>query len=142
MNPRVGSTSRTSATCQTQITTKSLAPLCKRRPGVVPNSKIRFPHPLTGPARVNHGCYRYTDDLLQLEASARGSNDTPHQGYPLVAGFLPLESWAPFLHCHPDQRYAAFLRWGISHGLRIGCQPQDRLETAPLNLQSARTTRS
>ena len=61
----------------------------------------------------------------------------PSQGYPLVARFLPLESWAPFLHYHSDQRYAAFLHQGTSHGFRIGCQPQGRLEAASPSLQSA-----
>ena len=92
---------------------------------------------LAGPAGVRNGRYHYTDDLLQLEAASWGTKDIPAPDNPQIAGFLPIDAWAPFLQCHPDQRYAAFLRRGITQGFRIGCPPQGRLKAAPPNLKSA-----
>lgn len=54
-----------------------------------------------------------------------------------MQGFLPLQSWAPFLQAHPDQRYAAFLRRGMSHGFRIGFNPTSELRAPQPNMQSA-----
>ena len=79
-----------------------------------------------GPAGVYFGCYRYTNDLLQLEASAWGSDDTDCR-----TSHWPFQAWASILHCHPDQWYAA-------HGLGIGCWPQGRIEAVLSNRQSAR----
>ena len=54
-----------------------------------------------------------------------------------MQGLLPLQSWAPFFRAHPDQRYAAFLRRGMSHGFRIGFNPSSELRAPPPNMQSA-----
>ena len=53
-----------------------------------------------------------------------------------ITGFLPIGSWAPFLKSHPDQRFAAFLEWGIKWGFRIGFNPTSELRCKGLNLQS------
>ena len=41
-----------------------------------------------------------------------------------------------FLASHPNQRYAAFLRRGISYGFRIGFNPESNIRVASSNLQS------
>jgi hypothetical protein len=53
---------------------------------------------------------------LALETQA-GPPSTPQAH---ISGFLPLPAWDQFLQCHPDQRFAAFIRRGIQHGFRIG----------------------
>ena len=54
-----------------------------------------------------------------------------------MQGFLPLESWIPYLRQHPDQRLAAFLHRGITFGFRIGVDKSVPLEPPPDNLPSA-----
>ena len=54
-----------------------------------------------------------------------------------MEGFLPLSTWSPLLNSHPDQRFAAFLRRGITHGFRIGADPAKPLRTRHLRLPSA-----
>ena len=77
--------------------------------------------------------YRYTDDLLALEALF---GPVPSSA-PTIEGFLPKESWWPVLASHPDQRFASFLRRGISHGFRIGVSPAAKLPTCHGLLSSA-----
>ena len=87
---------------------------------------------LAGGAAIQDNSYRYTDSLLALEAVAG-----PPPPSPPVEGFLPLDAWSPLLSSHPDQRFAAFLRRGITHGFRIGADPAKPLRTRNLCLPSA-----
>ena len=92
-------------------------------------------HPV-GAAGLRQGSYRYTDDLLQLEAISQG-REPVSQPLPTVSGFLPLDAWAPFLASHPDQRYAAFMRRGIQYGFRVGFNPASPIRAAAANMRSA-----
>ena len=85
---------------------------------------------------IRQGVYRYTDDLLHLEAIAQGKTDVA-QSPQSVVGFLPLHAWTPFLASHPDQCYAAFLERGIRNGFRVGFNPSCPLRSAQSNLPSA-----
>ena len=65
--------------------------------------------------------------LIALEASS-----------PLVLGHdpqlaLPLPLWDPYLRSHPDQRLAAYLRWGIQFGFRVGLDATQPLESCITN---------
>ena len=75
--------------------------------------------------------YKYMDRLLALEARSGG-------GQPVqpISGFLPQSAWEPFLHSHPDQRLAAFLRRGIRYGFRIGFDAAQPLRCHKGNLKS------
>ena len=89
-----------------------------------------------GVAGLCPGSYRYTDDLLQLEAISQGRE--PVSQPPLtVSGFLPLDAWAPFLASHPDQRYAACMCQGILYGFRVGFNPASSIRAAAANMRSA-----
>ena len=83
-----------------------------------------------------HNSYKYSDNLLALEASSGSMSCDMSQP---VQGFLPLPSWEPFLATHPDQRLAAFLRRGISAGFRIGFDRRVELSKSSANLQSVRS---
>lgn len=62
-----------------------------------------------------------------LEAVHATSAQSPVTGFPSVA------RWDPFLKCHPDQEFAAFLRRGFTFGFRIGF---DRRRCSGSNLRS------
>ena len=62
------------------------------------------------------GHYRYTQDLLALEAIP--SQPLAH-GFSM-AGVLPTGKWNPYLSCHPDQVFAKYLRRGLAQGFKIG----------------------
>ena len=52
-------------------------------------------------------------------------------------GFLPMQTWAPFLRQHPDWSHAAFLARGLQRGFRIGFNPSSPLQFEPTNQQLA-----
>ena len=88
-----------------------------------------------------HGKYLYTDDLLALEqiGGAVPEGVTHIQAHIIpVHGFLPLERWDQYLHLHPDQVFAAFLRRGIQSGFRIGFDRSKRLSNCTNNHQSVK----
>ena len=62
------------------------------------------------------GQYRYTQDLLALEAIP--SQPLSH-GFS-VAGVLPTGKWNPYLSYHPDQVFANYLWRGLTQGFKIG----------------------
>ena len=62
----------------------------------------------------------YTADLLSLEA--QGSEGTLPTTSPLTHPSLPVDLWAPFLHSHPDQEFAAYIERGLRFGFHIGIQ--------------------
>ena len=85
-----------------------------------------------GVAGIAEGRYKYTLDLLALEAVHSASSWKPVSGaFPVVA------HWEPYLACHPDQQFAAFLRRGLSFGFRIGYNRRQSLHSSSGNLSSA-----
>ena len=76
--------------------------------------------------------YRYTEDLLALERSSQGAVSLTSP----MSEFLPLHEWSPFFLSHPDQRFAAFMRRGISFGFRIGYDSKLQLRPPPGNFRS------
>ena len=82
--------------------------------------------------------YKYTEDLLALESTnlLKGGPQSA------VSGFLPIEEWDPFLAAYPDQRFAAFLRRGITWGFRIGFDPSSKLRTCSGNFKSIDVNRA
>ena len=88
------------------------------------------------------GLYRYTDDLLSLEAS------TPHKvSLPPECCHInsPLKSdiWESLLSAHPDRLYVNFLLTGIRRGLRVGClASKDDLRSSYQNISAAQLNAS
>ena len=78
------------------------------------------------------GSYKYTEDLLALEAAAG-----PSPCVPSPVGSLPLAAWEPYLSSHPDQRFAAFLRRGFQNGFPIGADRSLIQHSSPSNMPSA-----
>ena len=75
-----------------------------------------------------------TASLLALEAVA-----PPRIRLPLTSTLhLPTLEWERYLAVHPDQRFAAFIRRGLSAGFRIGADPSAPLRTPPGNFPSVR----
>ena len=86
---------------------------------------------LTGATGIAHQRYKYTGDLLALEAvGGPAPQSTP------VVGFMQLERWERFLAVHPDQSYAAFLHRGFTYGFRVGFDRSRSLSPAQSNLLS------
>lgn len=65
------------------------------------------------------GRYRYTGDLLALEACSGGRNDLPETSHrittPLVAS-----RWQAAMQAHPDRAYTGYVVAGIQQGFRVG----------------------
>ena len=68
---------------------------------------------------IVNGHYRYTQDLLSIESKHVGRTIPSSAG---VRGPAPLnlEALAVYLHCHPDQQFAAYLYRGLAYGFHIG----------------------
>ena len=72
-------------------------------------------------ADIIRGCYRYTRDLLELNAASA----------PLYVGHrwpgyqtpIQVEKLTPFLSSHPDTAFAAYIQDGLTNGFRIGFNP-------------------
>ena len=94
--------------------------------------------PPAGGTNITDGQYVFTKDLLALEAASAGSQPGSSDHTPTVAGFLPLSEWSPFLECHPDVQFAAFMHRGLAHGFRIGFDRSRTLGESPPNFQSVR----
>ena len=90
----------------------------------------------TGVAAAVYGNgYRYTDDLLALEAASSGGHVQELDTIPAST----LSAWDPFLSSHPDQRFAAYLRRGLAGGFRIGFRRSSPLRAARGNMGSVHT---
>ena len=76
----------------------------------------------------------YTKDLPALEAV--GDTPTSHQEH--VEGFLPANTWEPFLNSYPDQAFSDFLRRGIHFGFRIVFNSKQQLKPCKGNLKSTK----
>ena len=71
-----------------------------------------------------NGRYRYINDLLQLTAVSSASTAQ----WPQYHTPIEIEKLLPFLACHPDQQFAAYIYDGLTQGFRIGFNP----DTTPL----------
>ncbi len=80
------------------------------------------------------GHYRYTQDLLQLEAKHTTSlcPSLPRGPTPLI-----LEALSVYLTCHPDQLFASYLHHGLCHGFHIGFDRSSPLRTVSHNHPSS-----
>lgn len=87
-----------------------------------------------GGHNIKDGQYIYTGDLLALEEISLAGRPQAHESP--VSGFLPLEDWAPFLDQHPDARFAAFIKRGITNRFRIGFNRSSALKKPQTNFQS------
>lgn len=81
------------------------------------------------------GEYKYTTDLLELEAVAPATKlgATPGQATHTAIQ----EAWEPYLSSLPDQRFAAFVRRGLRDGFRIGVDRSHQLKSMETNMSSA-----
>ena len=80
------------------------------------------------PANIVNGKYRYTEDLLKLEAMAPPQ---PVANWPQYVSPIKIDYLSPFLNSHPDQAFATYIRHGLHDGFHIGfnyqlVQPQCR----------------
>ena len=89
-----------------------------------------------GGFNIKDGTYIYTRDLLALEDVSVATQPLVQHHSSIVTGFLPWEEWSPFLDQHPDSRFAAFMRRGITHGFRIGFDQRSTLKKPQPNFQS------
>lgn len=72
-------------------------------------------------ANIMNGNYIYTDDLLSLEEC---TDTTRPVSWPTPPSSICLANWEGPLRSHPDQRFAAYIRTGLSRGFRIGVHRQ------------------
>lgn len=92
--------------------------------------------PLSLPAGAKEfkaGAYKYSADLLDLEAATAPSS-TPPTSSPV---FHALATWEPYLSSLPNQRFATFLRRGFQNGFRIGADLSHPLHSSAANMPSA-----
>lgn len=74
-------------------------------------------------ANIVNGQYRYIGDLLSLASVATppATLRFPEYHTPIC---IQWEKLIPFLACHPDQTFAAYILNGLTSGFRIGFDPQ------------------
>ena len=68
-------------------------------------------------ANIVQGRYIYIEDLLKLEKCVDESNPV---WWPISPSPINLHHWQDPLASHPDRRFAAYIRNGLSRGFRIG----------------------
>ena len=83
-----------------------------------------FVFPLVPPpppplSESHRGQYKYTSQLLALEACADGRGELPAYLCKIVTP-LKLDAWQEALEDHPDQAFANYILGGIRNGFRIG----------------------
>ena len=86
-------------------------------------------------SNFERGYYRFTEDLLALEAASPPRLNLPYEGR-LASPLQPL-AWERALQSLPDRTLANFLMRGITGGFRIGIGEEDHLRSAKRNLKSA-----
>ena len=86
-------------------------------------------------SNFERGYYRFTEDLLALEAASPSQSSLPYEGY-LESPLQPV-AWERALQSLPDRTLAYFLMRGITGGFRIGIGDEDHLHSAKCNLKSA-----
>ena len=83
------------------------------------------------------GQYKYTNQLLELEACSSGRNEALPAYLCQVVTPLKLEAWHKALSDYPDQRFAAYILRGVEQGFRIGYNPHlVKLQPARANMFS------
>ena len=85
-------------------------------------------------SNFERGYYRFTEDLLALEAASLSRLNLPYEGR-LASPLQPL-AWGRALQSLPDRTLANFLMRGITGGFRIGIGEED-LRSTKCNLKSA-----
>ena len=68
-------------------------------------------------ANIQNGQYLYMEDLQGLEEC---TDPACPIRWPTCPSPVCLSNWETFLKCHPDQRFANYIRTGFSSGFRIG----------------------
>ena len=90
------------------------------------------------PTLIADSQYKYTDQLLELEACSSDSNEALPAYLCQVVTPLKLEAWRKVLSSYPDQRFATYILRGIEQGFRIGYNPHlVKLQPARANMSSA-----
>ena len=120
------------------------APICIHELVWVLGAPAHFPPPhphSTGPlpnqplCNVRRGRYRYTDNLLALEARRPGLNYPPLLRN--VVTPLRVEVWEDHLTSHPDPTFVGYLLRRLRDRFRIGPQGQGGGRQTKRNLRSA-----
>ena len=83
------------------------------------------------------GTYKYTAELLELEAATPPSATTYQQPAHSNLSQCVKEAWEPYLAALPDQRFAAFMRRGFRDGFRISVDRSLGLQSSTTNMPSA-----
>lgn len=83
------------------------------------------------------GKYRYTEDLLVLEACRGGRIDLPGTGQRIITP-LVADRWREALQAHPDKAYTEYVVAGIQSGFHIGFNHREQgCKAASSNMLSA-----
>ena len=82
--------------------------------------------------------YRYTLDLLALEAQHSPKGDIEDPRLAPINTPLHKEAWQACLWHHPDQNLVQYLTRGFTQGFRIGFDYSCELKGAKKNMHSAR----
>ena len=86
--------------------------------------------------QVVQGHYRFTGDLLALEASKPGVGGSRSQE---VWSPLSLQQWSEALSNHPDKQFVDYILAGLRDGFRIGFNRQSPLQAALSNMVSSKS---
>ena len=81
--------------------------------------------------------YRYTLDLLALEAQHSPKGDIADPRLAPINTPLHREAWQACLRLHPDQKLVQYLMRGFTQGFRIGFDYRCELKGAKKNMHSA-----
>ena len=92
-------------------------------------------HPTLALGNFRKGTYRFTSDLLALEAASPALTSLPYDTS--LSPPLQPEAWRRALHTIPDRQFTEFLMRGITYGFRIGLKEGAVLKPARHNLKSA-----
>ena len=103
----------------------------------VPPCCLPLPHRHSYPQAVSKGAYmyKYTRDLLALEAASPELREVPYDGS--LASPLRIEAWERALSSQPDRNFVHFLLQGLRYGFRIGARGNALYKPAQRNLKSA-----
>ena len=83
------------------------------------------------------GKYRYMAQLKQLRSTSHSTSCTVDPRLAPIVTPLNVEAWEHCLGVHPDQDFAAYIIDGLRHGVRVGCDPESKLQPAKRNNPSA-----
>ena len=106
----------------------------------LPPSLSLSPPPSLCPALIADSQYKYTDQLLELEACSSNSNEALPAYLCQVVTPLKLEAWRKVLSSYPDLRFAPYILRGVEQGFRIGYNPH-LVKLQPARVLSSRAAR-